>query len=65
MTEVYEDIMKIPRRSKVPQLLTSLFIKGNLVSFLILFLLFLYSVWDMVEIVCEKCSLKKKRLKTL
>lgn len=45
-TEVYEEVMRLPRKSKVPQLLTSLFIKGNLISFLILCLLFLYSVWD-------------------
>lgn len=38
--------MEVPRVSKVPKLFVSLFIKGNLISCLLLFMLMLYTLWD-------------------
>lgn len=54
VTEVYEEVMGVPRRSKVPKLLYYLFIKGNLISCLLLFLLLIYSIWDGMEAVASK-----------
>lgn len=60
VTEVYEEVMQIPRRSKFPQLLNSLFIKGNLISFVIFILLLIYSIWDIIEATYERLTLRKK-----
>ena len=49
VTEVYEEVMEIPRVSKIPSLLNSLLIKGNLISSMILFLLLMYTIWDMLQ----------------
>ena len=54
VTEVYEEVMAVPRRSKVPKLLYFLLIKGNLISCLLLFLLLIYSIWDGMQAVASK-----------
>jgi hypothetical protein len=52
--------MKIPRKSKIPNLLYALFINGNLISCLIITLLFIYTVWDIFEAIVDKASFGRK-----
>jgi phosphatidylinositol N-acetylglucosaminyltransferase subunit A len=61
VTEVYEEVMRVPRESKVPRLFCSLLLKGNLINCLVLFLLLCYSVWDLLEGAARKVGLRAPR----
>lgn len=52
--------MQVPRKNKIPNLLYALFINGNLISCLIITLLFVYTLWDVFEAIVDKVSFGRK-----
>lgn len=49
VVEVYEEVMLEPREAKVFTLITQILRKGNLISILVLFFLFVYTVIDIAQ----------------